>query len=216
MNKKAFTQSSSSRKSLSPKVVIGDLVRDIMLFLFRPILRTTTLRNDEAGVKAFTLIELLVVVLIIGILAAIALPQYEKAVEKSRMAEVVLNIRTIENCFDEYVLTNGLPTSTVYLKDMGCSTELSGGNWGDGDLCGENSYCTEKASYYGGCRSTGCSLNTHGLPLIDNPTASWSAYSDFHAASPSSYCYTNKKLKGRVGCKVLEQTFGYEYHDAMD
>ena len=57
--------------------------------------------------RGFTLIELLVVVLIIGILSAIALPQYTLAVEKSRMAEALRIAASLRHAVDIYVMENG-------------------------------------------------------------------------------------------------------------
>ena len=62
-------------------------------------------RND--GRKGFTLIELLVVVLIIGILAAVAVPQYQKAVEKSRVSEAIIILKALEKSADMWVLKGG-------------------------------------------------------------------------------------------------------------
>ena len=68
--------------------------------------------------RAFTLIELLVVVLIIGILAAIAVPQYQKAVEKARMAEAVVLVRAIANAHQVYHLANGEYLSSVDINKL--------------------------------------------------------------------------------------------------
>ena len=57
--------------------------------------------------KGFTLIELLVVVLIIGVLSAVALPQYQKAVEKGRSVEALTNLRSVVQAMQVYKMANG-------------------------------------------------------------------------------------------------------------
>ena len=85
--------------------------------------------------KGFTLIELLVVVLIIGILSSIALPRYQRAVEKARATEAVTQMAALTQAIDRFILENGytseydlsqsldveLPT-TRFDRDMYCST----------------------------------------------------------------------------------------------
>ena len=61
--------------------------------------------------KGFTLIELLVVVLIIGILSAIAVPQYTNAVEKARLSEALSMIGSLKPSIDTYVMANGYPST---------------------------------------------------------------------------------------------------------
>lgn len=77
--------------------------------------------------KGFTLIELLVVVIIIGILSAIALPQYELVVEKSRAAEAMVNAKAILDACQRHL--QEFPDDTCDNKSKIADVQLKGGTW---------------------------------------------------------------------------------------
>ncbi|MBR2082973.1 MAG: prepilin-type N-terminal cleavage/methylation domain-containing protein [Elusimicrobiaceae bacterium] len=66
----------------------------------------------KSNIQAFTLIELLVVVLVIGILAAVAVPQYQKAVLKSQMTQAFITGKAFLEAQDLYFLANGAYASS--------------------------------------------------------------------------------------------------------
>jgi len=88
--------------------------------------------------KAFTLIELLVVVLIIGILAAVAVPQYQKAVEKSKAAQAFAMLKTVYNAAEAYYLANG--THATSFDELAVDVPWTGttGWYNSGDMARSN------------------------------------------------------------------------------
>jgi len=109
--------------------------------------------------KGFTLIELLVVVLIIGILTSIALPQYNRAVKRSRGAQIITLGRSLADAANRHYLEHGSYAGI---------TESDGGPYSlkksalDVDIPNIPKYSAQVS----GCGSTTCTVcYTRGLPV---------------------------------------------------
>ena len=144
--------------------------------------------------KGFTLIEMLVVVLIIGILAAIALPQYKIAVTKSKVAAILPMMHHIKDSLMEWKLTHG-----SYCKDEGCNEGAAtisdlGIDCPDGWTCSEYGemindywYCFPNEEEDG---AVYCETNIYHIHMY--------AYDDDNGM----WCWSGNK-QGRKICKAL-------------
>ena len=162
------------------------------------------MKKEKRNYKGFTLLEMLVVVLIIGILAGIALPQYSKAVEKAKLAEVLINIKAIEDSVNRYLLANGFPNERVCLRDI-LDIDLQSGEWNDTGL----QYQINEQNYIGNCSQDGCFV---GVRDKDDPYSSAILEIQILSDGKNAGCFANEIEKGRLICKYLE-SLGWEYYD---
>ncbi len=136
--------------------------------------------------KGFTLLELMVVVIIISILSAMALPQYQKAVEKSRAAEAITMGKTIIDAQNRSL--DAFPNDSVARKGA-LDVQLSGGTW-DTNTADASVYTTQNFTY---------TLGANGVTIARTGGAmSYSLFMGNYDAQTDNWCSGDicKAMKG--------------------
>ena len=153
----------------------------------------------------FTLIELLVVVLIIGILAAVAVPQYQKAVEKSRLTEALQTIHVAQDCFELFRLEHGSPSQQTSLLDMNCPIEPT-----ERTVSSSDSFQTKNFAY----ASTGCyPAGWCRIEAFRDPNRM--KYQLIFDTDEGKRCFTMDTDIGAYICNYLT-AYGWEYNEGEE
>ncbi len=128
--------------------------------------------------RGFTLIELLVVVLIIGILSSVALPQYQKAVEKSRAVQAVVLVKSIRDAAEVYYMANGTYPSSIDDLDIERPAMVKGFAWDGSWEWKEGRFSLQHTSPYYLIIASGAERTSISMEFLKGKIYCWSDDAD--------------------------------------
>ncbi|MCR5504763.1 MAG: prepilin-type N-terminal cleavage/methylation domain-containing protein [Elusimicrobiaceae bacterium] len=173
--------------------------------------------------KGFTLIEILVAVLIIGVLAAIAIPGYRKSVEKAKAAEAVAVLNEAAKAEQDFALNSSRYTS--YWEDLivnqpnvvaGTVYCLKGTNTANQDDCGSDSIYKVKLTVGDNDKSVVMATRTP-----NNPYADYKLFK-FMNGDPNIYCKAATNSQTDIctvlglPTRILPETRNIDHQESID